>query len=49
MRFIRTILHFTRFYTVAVSAATFARAETFDSAVIFRYAGYIMHVKAGIP
>ena len=31
------------------AAATCARAETFDSAVIFRYAGCIMHVKAGIP
>ena len=30
-------------------AATCARAETFDSAVIFRYAGCIMHAKAGIP
>lgn len=25
------------------------RAETFDSAVVFRYAGCIEHAKAGIP
>jgi hypothetical protein len=35
--------------TARTAAATCARAETFDSAVIFRYAGCIMHVKAGIP
>ena len=35
--------------TARTAAATCARAEMFDSAVIFRYAGCIMHVKAGIP
>lgn len=49
MRFIRTILHFTRFYTVAVLAVTCVRTEMFDSAVIFRYAGYDDHAKVGIP
>lgn len=32
-----------------IAAATCTRTETFDSAVIFRYAGCIEHAKAGIP
>lgn len=35
--------------TARTAAVTCVRTETFDSAVIFRYAGCIMHVKAGIP
>ena len=32
-----------------IAAAMCTRTETFDSTVIFRYAGCIEHAKAGIP
>lgn len=35
--------------TARIAAATCTRTEMFDSAVIFRYAGYDDHAKAGIP
>lgn len=38
-----------RKHTARIAAATCTRTETFDSTVIFRYAGYDDHAKAGIP
>ena len=38
-----------RKHTARIAAATCTRTEMFDSAVIFRYAGYDDHAKAGIP
>ena len=35
--------------TARIAAAMCTRTETFDSTVIFRYAGCIEHAKAGIP